>query len=104
MVFHCFNSWNQQTELLEARQEHYIRNGATLLEKQVSISQGKSINSAPLRIFSLKDIKKATNNFDQGLILGSEMATFYKGIMENGSVAVKVPPGLARTESIIDFS
>ncbi|XVE90506.1 hypothetical protein DITRI_Ditri20bG0083200 [Diplodiscus trichospermus] len=106
MVFHCCNSWNQQTELLEARQEHYIRNGATLLEKQVSISQGKRINSAPLRIFSLKEIKKiknATNIFDQGLILDSEMATVYEGIMENGSVAVKVLQGPARTESINDF-
>lgn len=89
--------------MLEAKQEHYIRNGATLLEKQLNIFPGKSFNSEPLKIFSLEDIKQATNNFDKGLIIGFDVATVYKGIMENGRVAIKVPQGLSRTGGMIDF-
>ncbi|XVE90512.1 hypothetical protein DITRI_Ditri20bG0083800 [Diplodiscus trichospermus] len=89
--------------MLEAKKEHYIRNGATLVEKQVSISQGKRINSEPLKIFSFKEIRQATNNFDQDLSPGNQIATAYKGFMENGSVAVKVHRDRARTKGIIDF-
>ncbi|XP_022744602.1 wall-associated receptor kinase-like 1 [Durio zibethinus] len=84
-------------------QENYIRNGATLLEKQMTLFQGKSFYSEPLRIFSYKDIRQATNNFDQDLIIGTEIATVYKGIMENGRVAIKVREGLGPTEGMINF-
>ncbi|XVF41595.1 hypothetical protein PTKIN_Ptkin01aG0291800 [Pterospermum kingtungense] len=103
MVFDCFNAWNRQPEMLDAKQEHYIRNGAILLEKQLNIFPGKSFNSAPLRIFSFKDIRQATNNFNQGLIIGFELATVYQGIMENARVAIKVPQGLPHTEGLVDF-
>ncbi|XVF30407.1 hypothetical protein REPUB_Repub16aG0054600 [Reevesia pubescens] len=89
--------------MLEAKQENYIRNGAILLEKQIAIFQGKIKNSEPLRIFSSEDIKKATNNYDQSLILDFNIATVYKGIMENRRVAIKVPQDIAPTDRLIDF-
>ncbi|XVF41596.1 hypothetical protein PTKIN_Ptkin01aG0291900 [Pterospermum kingtungense] len=89
--------------MLEAKQEHYIRNGAILLEKQLNIFQGKSFNSEPLKIFSFKDIRQATNNFDQGLIIGSGIGPVYEGIMDNVRVAIKVPQGLACTQRNLDF-
>nr|XP_023908328.1 putative wall-associated receptor kinase-like 13 [Quercus suber] len=79
-------------QLFEAKEEYFIHNGAMLLEKQITYNQGKDIE--PIKIFSAKDIQQATNNFNPNLILGAEIATFYKGTLDEREVAikVKVPP------------
>ncbi|GMY33224.1 putative wall-associated receptor kinase-like 13, partial [Fagus crenata] len=65
-------------QVFKAKEEYFIRNGAILLEKQISCNQGRDIE--PIRVFSAKDIQQATNNYDPNLILGSEIVTIYKGI------------------------
>ena len=55
--------------------------------------------------FSAKDIQQATNNYDPDLILGTEIATVYKGNLDNRQVAIKVkgPLSLWSFEKTIDF-
>lgn len=87
-----------------ARDEYMIYNGALLLQKQISCGHGKGSASDPLRIFSIKEIEKATNNYDDRLILGQTVATGYRGTLEDGRVvAIKSPRGLPPTEPVIDF-
>ena len=63
-----------------------------LLEKQTTYNQGR--DTEPIKIFSAKDIQQATNNYNPNLILGSVIATVYKGTLDEWEVAIKVkgPP------------
>uniref|UniRef100_A0A2N9FY04 Protein kinase domain-containing protein n=1 Tax=Fagus sylvatica TaxID=28930 RepID=A0A2N9FY04_FAGSY len=90
-------------QVFKAKEEYFIRNGAILLEKQISCNQGRDIE--PIRVFSAKDIQQATNNYDPNLICWSEIVTVYKGILDDRQVAIKVkgPLNLWSIEKTIDF-
>ncbi|GMY33226.1 calmodulin-binding receptor-like cytoplasmic kinase 2, partial [Fagus crenata] len=75
-------------EVFEAKDEYFIRNGAILLEKQITCNQGRDVE--PIKIFSAKEIQQATNNYDPNLILGSAIAMVYKGTLDDREVAIKV--------------
>ena len=89
--------------VFEAKEEYFIQNGAVLLEKQITCNQGR--DTEPIKIFSAKEIQQATNNFDPNLILGSDIATIYKGILDEREVAIKVkgPSIRCSTETMVDF-
>ena len=90
-------------QVFEAKEEYFIRNGTILLEKQISCNQGRDIET--IRVFSAKDILQATNNYDPDLILGTEIATVYKGKLDDRQVAIKVkgPLNLWSFEKTINF-
>ena len=90
-------------QVFEAKEEFFIRNGTILLEKQISCNQGRDIET--IRVFSAKDILQATNNYDPDLILGTEIATVYKGKLDDRQVAIKVkgPLNLWSFEKTINF-
>uniref|UniRef100_A0A7N2LAT1 Uncharacterized protein n=1 Tax=Quercus lobata TaxID=97700 RepID=A0A7N2LAT1_QUELO len=79
-------------QLFEAKEEYFIHNGTMLLEKQITCNQGR--DTEPIKIFFAKDIQHATNNYNPNLILGSVIATVYKGTLDEREVAIKVkgPP------------
>ena len=89
--------------VFEAKEEYFIQNGAVLLEKQITCNQGR--DTEPIKIFSAKEIQQATNNYDPNLILGSDIATIYKGILDEREVAIKVkgPSIRCSTETMVDF-
>ena len=90
-------------QLFEAKEEYFIRNGAMLLEKQITCNQGSDTDT--IKIFSAKDIQQATNNYNPNLILGSVIATVYKGTLDEWEVAIKVegPPKHWPFEMMVDF-
>ena len=90
-------------QVFKAKDEYFIRNGAILLEKQISCNQGRDIE--PIRVFSAKDIQQAQNKYNPNLILNSEIATVYKGILDDRQVAIKVegPLNLWSIEKTINF-
>ena len=90
-------------DVFKAKEEYFIQNGAMLLEKQITCNQGRDIE--PVKIFSAKEIQQATNNYDPNLILGSDIATVYKGMLDEREVAIKVkgPPIYCSIELMVDF-
>lgn len=63
-----------------------------MLEKQIALS-GQIQVAGQLKIFSSEDIKKATNNYDSGLLVAnSDLRAIYYGKHEGRDVAVKAPP------------
>uniref|UniRef100_A0A2N9ELD0 Protein kinase domain-containing protein n=1 Tax=Fagus sylvatica TaxID=28930 RepID=A0A2N9ELD0_FAGSY len=90
-------------QVFKAKEEYFIRNGAILLEKQISCNQGRDIE--PIKVFFAKDIQQASNNYDPNLIRASEIVTVYKGILDDRQVAIKVkgPLNLWSIEKTIDF-
>ncbi|VFQ86700.1 unnamed protein product [Cuscuta campestris] len=68
--------------LIKLKEQFFEQNGGILLQQQL-----EGGNGGRMKIYTLKDLKKATNNFDQKLILGQGgYGTVYKGVLEDSSV------------------
>jgi len=73
----------------EAKEEtSFMKNGGLLLEELIAFCNGKS---NPIRNFSAKELRKATNNYDpsQRFLWAADFA-FYKGSLEDRLISVKV--------------
>ena len=64
----------------------FTGNGRMLLEGLIAFGNGKS---NPIHIFSAKELRRATNNYDQcrHLLLASDF-DFYKGSLEDYLISV----------------
>ncbi|CAI8590338.1 unnamed protein product [Vicia faba] len=70
------------------REKFFKRNGGLLLQKRMSSGE---VNVDRTTLFTLKDLKKATDNFNKNRVLGKGgQGTVYKGMLVDGKiVAVK---------------
>ncbi|KAK4490051.1 hypothetical protein RD792_000705 [Penstemon davidsonii] len=70
----------------EDKKKNFLQNGGTLLQEKLKQIER---NTARL-IYSLTELRKATNNFHESMIIGQGgFGTVYKGIIENKIVAIK---------------
>jgi len=78
----------QKRKLVKIREKYFQQNGGSILLQQLSTSEN---SSRITQIFTEEELKKATNNFDESLIIGSGgFGTVFKGYLaDNRVVAVK---------------
>lgn len=94
---------NKKKSTFHSREECFIRNGGILLEKQIAFSQGQDTGAGQLKIFTHKDIEKATNNFDGNLVIGSSAyRSVYKATIVDRNVVIGVPLQIEPTPKMID--
>ena len=90
----------QKRKLEKEKERFFTQNGSQILYQQIL---SKKVDT--VIIFTIEDLKKATNNFDKSRELGTGgQGTVYKGIMEdNKVVAVKRSKvmDLAQTEEFV---
>ena len=90
MFFCC--SWLyliiKQRSLIKLKEKFFKQNGGLVLQYQLS-RQENSTETA--KIFTIEELKKATNNYDETLIIGwGGFGTVYKGLLsDNHIVAIK---------------
>nr|XP_023919249.1 putative wall-associated receptor kinase-like 16 [Quercus suber]POF01848.1 wall-associated receptor kinase 2 [Quercus suber] len=72
---------------LKLKEKFFQQNGGLLLRQQVSNHE----SSMTTKIFTAKELKKATNNYDESTVLGQGgYGTVYKGVLsDNKVVAIK---------------
>uniref|UniRef100_A0A7N2LJT1 Protein kinase domain-containing protein n=1 Tax=Quercus lobata TaxID=97700 RepID=A0A7N2LJT1_QUELO len=78
----------KKRQLIKLKQRLFEQNGGLILQQKLP----KQENSAETtKIFTMKELKKATNNYDETLIIGrGGFGTVYKGILPNNTiVAIK---------------
>jgi len=81
------------------RKKAFEKNGGVLLEKLVAYCDGRPI---PIRGFSYEELRRATNNYDQGCVLQvSQWYTWYKGSLDGRIVSIKK---YAEDSTFSDFS
>uniref|UniRef100_A0A803L4A3 Uncharacterized protein n=1 Tax=Chenopodium quinoa TaxID=63459 RepID=A0A803L4A3_CHEQI len=74
---------------LESKEEYFIKNGGILLEKQIALNQGQLKGAGQLKIFSSREIEKATDSYNPDLIVNrNPYSTVYKATLEDRIVAV----------------
>ncbi|XP_020225386.1 putative wall-associated receptor kinase-like 16 [Cajanus cajan] len=78
----------QRKKLVKLREKYFKQNGGSILLQQLSTKENSSHMT---QIFSEEELKKATNNFDESLIIGSGgFGTVFKGFLANNrTVAIK---------------
>ncbi|KAL2318393.1 hypothetical protein Fmac_032269 [Flemingia macrophylla] len=78
----------QKKKLSKLREKYFKQNGGSILLQQLSTREN---SSQMTQIFTEEQLKKATNNFDESLIIGSGgFGTVFKGFLENNKiVAIK---------------
>ncbi|GKV49690.1 hypothetical protein SLEP1_g56428 [Rubroshorea leprosula] len=86
---------------MKLRSQFFKQNGGLLLQQQLSSTEG---NVERTKIFSTKELERATDNFNRNRILGQGgQGTVYKGMLVDGRiVAVKKSKGLDE-EKVKDF-
>ncbi|CAH9078545.1 unnamed protein product [Cuscuta europaea] len=80
---------SRKRRLIRLREQFFHQNGGILLQQQIAGKGGPS--DASMKIFTLEDMEKATNNFDEKTILGQGgYGTVYKGVLDDrGAIAIK---------------
>ncbi|KAK4756198.1 hypothetical protein SAY87_006325 [Trapa incisa] len=88
----------RQRRVIKERKKFYRDNGGLLLESR--LSQHRSYVES-LKVFSVEDLQKATDNYDESRILGEGgQGTVYKGtVMNNKAVAIKKAKILDRSQT-----
>ncbi|KAL3721760.1 hypothetical protein ACJRO7_034148 [Eucalyptus globulus] len=89
----CLSSWRlykymKKRKEIKLKEKCFKRNGGLLLERELSTPEG---NVEKSKLFNSKNLRKATNNFDNSRILGQGgQGTVYKGMLTDGNiVAIK---------------
>ncbi|KAF7816784.1 putative wall-associated receptor kinase-like 16 [Senna tora] len=78
----------QRRKLIKSKDNFFRQNGGYILQQQLS---GKQASSLTAKIFTAQELKKATNNYHDSLIIGrGGFGTVYKGFLpDNRIVAIK---------------
>ncbi|KAM7478159.1 hypothetical protein LguiA_026372 [Lonicera macranthoides] len=94
MLFFILGTWwiyklVRKRNILKLRQKFFKRNGGFLLQKQ--LTSGEEGNVEKTKLFTSKELEKATDHYNENRILGQGgQGTVYKGMLTDGKiVAVK---------------
>ncbi|KAJ1403023.1 Wall-associated receptor kinase, galacturonan-binding domain [Sesbania bispinosa] len=78
----------KKRKLIKLKQQFFHQNGGLLLQQQIARHRG---SAEMAKVFTIEELKEATNNFDEGRVLGQGgQGTVYKGLLvDNRIVAIK---------------
>ncbi|XP_028794431.1 wall-associated receptor kinase 2-like [Neltuma alba] len=78
----------QKRKLEKQKDKFFRQNGGAVLQQKLSVKEGSSLTA---KIFTVQELKRATDNFHDSLVIGrGGFGTVYKGILpDNTSVAIK---------------
>ncbi|XP_047342172.1 putative wall-associated receptor kinase-like 16 [Impatiens glandulifera] len=94
LVLVVVGSWlywiQRKRKIIKLRENFFNQNGGLLLQQKLSQDESSSRNQTT-RIFTIEDLKKATNNYSEDRVIGQGgFGTVYKGVLpDDRIVAIK---------------
>ncbi|KAK7861608.1 wall-associated receptor kinase 5 [Quercus suber] len=89
----------KKRRLVKLKEKFFRQNGGLILQQQLSTMEGSSETT---KIYTAKDLKKATNNYDASRIIGQGgYGLVYKGFLENNKV-VAIKKSKTSTNVLLD--
>ncbi|GLT46731.1 hypothetical protein SLA2020_204670 [Shorea laevis] len=86
---------------MKLRRQFFKQNGGLLLQQQLSSTKG---NVEKTKIFSIKELERATDNFNRNRILGQGgQGTVYKGMLVDGRIVAIKRSKVLDKEKVKDF-
>ncbi|GKV50884.1 hypothetical protein SLEP1_g57564 [Rubroshorea leprosula] len=86
---------------VKLRSQFFKQNGGLLLQQQLSSTEG---NVEKTKIFSTKELERATDNFNRNRILGQGgQGTVYKGMLVDGRIVAVKKSKVPDKEKVKDF-
>ncbi|GLT28489.1 hypothetical protein SLA2020_034190 [Shorea laevis] len=86
---------------MKLRSQFFKQNGGLLLQQQLSSTEG---NVEKTKIFSTKELERATDNFNRNRILGQGgQGTVYKGMLVDGRIVAVKKSKVLDKEKLKDF-
>jgi serine/threonine protein kinase len=78
----------KKRKLIKLKEQFFQQNGGLLLQQQLVRHRGSTETT---KVFTVEELNEATNNFDEGKILGQGgQGTVYKGVLQDKRiVAIK---------------
>ncbi|XP_021603260.1 wall-associated receptor kinase-like 9 [Manihot esculenta] len=101
-----FGAWKlykliKKRRSIELKKQFFKRNGGLLLQQQITSSNG-SVQKT--KIFTSKELEKATDRFNQNRILGQGgQGTVYKGMLDDGRIVAVKMSKLVDEENLQEF-
>ncbi|PON89658.1 Wall-associated receptor kinase [Trema orientale] len=87
---------------IRRKEKFFKRNGGLLLHQQTSSSN--KVNVDKTKLFSSKELKKATDNFNKDRILGQGgQGTVYKGMLSDGSIVAVKKSTILDEDKLVQF-
>ncbi|GAU46487.1 hypothetical protein TSUD_402420 [Trifolium subterraneum] len=91
----------KKRKLIKLKEQFFQQNGGLLLQQQIG-RHGGSTDAA--KIFTLEELKDATNNFNEGKILGQGgQGTVYKGILQDKRIVAIKKSKINDPDQIVPF-
>ncbi|KAJ9554051.1 hypothetical protein OSB04_018096 [Centaurea solstitialis] len=93
----------KKRKLLMLKEKFFRQNGGIMLQQRIS-REGSSSHHDRAKVFTIEELKKATNNYDETRIIGKGgYGTVYKGVLSDKRiVAIKKSKLIDQTESQIE--
>ncbi|XP_047340643.1 putative wall-associated receptor kinase-like 16 [Impatiens glandulifera] len=94
LVLVVVGSWlywiQRKRKIIKLRENFFQQNGGSLLQQKLSQDESSTRNQTT-RIFTIEDLKKATNNYSEDRVIGQGgFGTVYKGVLpDDRVVAIK---------------
>lgn len=88
-------------KFIKLKQQFFQQNGGFLLQQQ----HRESIEFETAKIFTVEELKEATNNFDEAKILGQGgQGTVYKGVLNDNKIVAIKKSKISDTSQLTDKS
>ncbi|KAJ9554241.1 hypothetical protein OSB04_018286 [Centaurea solstitialis] len=94
----------KKRKLIKLKEKFFRQNGGIILQQRIFSGEGSSSHHDRAKVFTIEELKRATNNYDETRIIGKGgYGTVYKGVLsDKTTVAIKKSKLVDQTQAQVE--